>query len=129
MRMTLKSLVLSGLGLAVAASAAGCESKAANGALIGGAAGAGVGAIIGHNSHGRTAGGALIGGAVGAIGGGLIGNEMDKKDKQERESQRSYERRDSYESRQPTGGYTETRTYQDSSGRYYESTREERYYR
>jgi uncharacterized protein YcfJ len=72
---------------ALAAAAAGCESKAANGALIGGAAGAGVGAIIGHNSHNRTAEGALIGGAAGAIGGGLIGNEMDKKDKREREYQ------------------------------------------
>jgi len=46
--------------------------------MIGGASGAGVGAIIGHNSHGRTAGGALIGGAVGALGGALVGNQIDK---------------------------------------------------
>jgi uncharacterized protein YcfJ len=65
------------------AGVAGCESKAGTGALIGGAAGAGIGAIVGHNSHGRTGSGALIGGAVGALGGALVGNEMDKKDKQE----------------------------------------------
>ena len=59
------------------AGVAGCESHAGNGALLGGGAGAGLGAIIGHNSHGRTAEGALIGGAVGALAGGLIGNERD----------------------------------------------------
>ncbi len=47
--------------------AVGCESHAGNGALIGGVAGAGVGAIIGNNSKGRTAEGAVIGGAAGAI--------------------------------------------------------------
>src|SRR5690242_18725809 len=41
---------------------AGCADNTGNGALIGGAAGAGIGAIIGNNSHGRTAEGALIGG-------------------------------------------------------------------
>ncbi len=56
----------------------GCESDAGKGAGIGGLAGAGVGAIIGHQS-GNTAGGALIGGAVGAGGGYMIGNERDKK--------------------------------------------------
>ena len=73
------AILVSALAVAVAL-AAGCESHAGNGALIGGAAGAGIGAIIGNNSHGRTAEGALIGGAVGALGGGLIGNEMDKKE-------------------------------------------------
>lgn len=41
-------------------------------------AGAGIGAIVGHQS-GHTAEGALIGGAVGAGGGYIIGNEGDKK--------------------------------------------------
>src|SRR5437879_1260073 len=54
--------------LVLAAGTIGCETKAGTGALIGGGAGAGIGAIIGHNSHGRTAEGALIGGAAGAIG-------------------------------------------------------------
>src|SRR2546423_14838901 len=66
--------LISAMGLGVA----GCESKAGTGALVGGAAGAGDGAIIGHNSHHRTAEGALIGRAAGAIGGRLIGNATDK---------------------------------------------------
>ena len=77
----------------------GCESKAGTGALIGGAAGAGLGAIIGHNSHGRTGSGALIGGAAGAIGGALIGNEMDKND---RRHERYEDRRASREARYET---------------------------
>src|SRR3954452_2683196 len=92
----LSALVLAG---AISLSAAtGCETKAGTGALIGGAAGAGIGAIVGHNSHGRTGSGALIGGAVGALGGALIGNEMDKKDKQEARRDRDY---DDYSRRPP----------------------------
>src|SRR5688572_18247934 len=72
-------ILAAALAAGVIGTGAGCESHAGNGALIGGAAGAGIGAIIGNNSKGRTAEGALIGGAVGALGGGLIGNEMDKK--------------------------------------------------
>ena len=72
--------VRSTLALLLGASVVGCESKAGTGALVGGAAGAGIGAIIGHNSHGRTGSGALIGGAVGALGGAIVGNEMDKDD-------------------------------------------------
>lgn len=45
-------------------------SSQAKGAIIGGAGGAVVGGIIGHN-----VGGALIGGAIGAGGGYIIGNE------------------------------------------------------
>src|SRR5437868_2141753 len=92
----MKQALLSAVALAVLiAGAAGCETKAGTGALVGGAAGAGLGAIIGKQSHGRTAEGALIGGAVGAIGGGLIGNEMDKNDRREaRERDARYESRD-----------------------------------
>src|SRR4051812_50053306 len=71
----------------------GCETKAGTGALIGGAAGAGIGAIVGHNSHGRTGSGALIGGAGGALGGALIGNEMDKQDKRDAPRDRDYDDR------------------------------------
>ena len=71
---------------------AGCETKAGTGALVGGAAGAGIGAIIGHNSHGRTGSGALIGGAVGALGGALIGNEMDKSDRRKDDDDRYRDR-------------------------------------
>ncbi|MBI4833033.1 MAG: OmpA family protein [Candidatus Lindowbacteria bacterium] len=47
------------------------------GALAGGAIGAGTGAIIGHQS-GHAGEGALIGGAVGAVAGGLVGHYLDK---------------------------------------------------
>ena len=52
-------------------------SKTAKGAVIGGAVGAGAGAII--NKKNRAAG-AVIGGAVGAGAGAVIGHDMDKKD-------------------------------------------------
>ena len=88
MKKALLSVVACGTLLA---GVAGCESQAGTGALIGGAAGAGIGAIVGHNSHGRTGSGALIGGAVGAIGGALIGNEMDKKDAADARRDRDYD--------------------------------------
>src|SRR4051812_50174677 len=75
MKRVLLSVVAFGV---LGAGVVGCETKAGTGALVGGAAGAGIGAIVGHNSHGRTGSGALIGGAVGAIGGGAVGHEMDK---------------------------------------------------
>src|SRR2546421_11355936 len=94
MKRALLSVVASGLFVA---GVTGCETKAGTGALIGGAAGAGIGAIIGHNSHGRTGSGALIGGAVGALGGALVGNEMDKADrKKEQQEERRDRDRDTY---------------------------------
>jgi uncharacterized protein YcfJ len=57
--------------------AVGCESEAQNDALLGGALGAGTGAIIGHQS-GHAGKGAVIGGAVGAGAGYVIGNEKEK---------------------------------------------------
>ncbi len=67
--LTLLALLLTGLMV-------GCTTTQ-QGAVAGGAIGAGTGAIIGHQSgHGGE--GALIGGAVGAISGGLIGHEIDK---------------------------------------------------
>jgi outer membrane protein OmpA-like peptidoglycan-associated protein len=47
------------------------------GAVLGGALGAGTGAVIGNQSD-HTGEGALIGGAVGAVAGGLIGKQLDK---------------------------------------------------
>src|SRR4051794_33511653 len=91
------AIVMMGLG----AGAVGCESHAGTGALLGGAIGAGTGAIIGHNSHGRTAGGALIGGAVGAVAGGLIGDAQDRA-----------ERSDRYDPPPPRYERTETRDYE-----------------
>jgi hypothetical protein len=57
----------------------GCDSLShtENGALAGGAIGAGTGALIG-NMTGHAGGGALIGAGVGALSGGLIGHAADK---------------------------------------------------
>ena len=66
---------VSGLALST-----GCESlpgsKPTQGAVIGGATGAGVGAVIGGESH--RAAGAIIGGVLGAAGGYVIGANSDK---------------------------------------------------
>jgi len=79
-----KYVVSSALTLAIAmvlVFAVGCESEAQNDALLGGALGAGAGAIIGHQS-GHATQGALIGGAAGGAGGYILGNEADKKQQQ-----------------------------------------------
>jgi hypothetical protein len=60
-----------GLGLAFVC---GCESDAQTGALIGTAAGAGVGQAIGRDTQST-----LIGAGVGGAAGYMIGNESDKK--------------------------------------------------
>ncbi len=60
-----------GVGLAFVA---GCESDAQTGALLGTAAGAGIGALAGGDTEG-----ALIGAAVGGGAGYMIGSEQDKK--------------------------------------------------
>jgi hypothetical protein len=52
----------------------GCESDAQTGTLLGGAAGAGVGALAGGDTEST-----LIGAAVGAGAGYMLGNEGDKK--------------------------------------------------
>ena len=53
--------------------AAGCESDAQTGALIGTAIGAGAGQAIGGDTEST-----LIGAGIGAAGGYMIGNERDK---------------------------------------------------
>ncbi|HTS19707.1 MAG TPA: YXWGXW repeat-containing protein [Verrucomicrobiae bacterium] len=50
----------------------------ANGALAGGAIGAGTGAIIGGAAAHNAGAGALIGGAVGVVSGALIGHSIDE---------------------------------------------------
>jgi uncharacterized protein YcfJ len=69
--VTILIVVVVSLGLAFVC---GCESDAQTGALIGTAAGAGVGQAIG-----RDTGSTLIGAAVGGGAGYMIGNESDKK--------------------------------------------------
>ena len=60
---------------------AGCASATPGqkGALLGSAAGAGLGAIIGHQAGRHTAEGALIGAAAGGLGGALIGESAASK--------------------------------------------------
>jgi uncharacterized protein YcfJ len=65
----------------------GCQhaSNTAKGAGVGGALGAGTGALIGSAS-GNAGKGAVIGGLIGAVTGGAIGNEHDQREKAEMES-------------------------------------------
>jgi hypothetical protein len=64
--------------------ACGCQSLSPteNGALAGGAVGAGTGALVG-SAVGRPGVGALIGTGVGAVTGGLIGNGIEHSEKRE----------------------------------------------
>jgi len=61
----------------------GCSSwnKTQKGAVVGTAAGGGMGAVIGK-ATGNTALGAIIGAAVGGAAGAVIGNQMDKQAKE-----------------------------------------------
>lgn len=64
--------------IGAAAMFTGCNTTPTqDGAIAGGALGAGAGAIIGHQS-GKTGEGALIGAGVGALGGALIGDQVDE---------------------------------------------------
>ena len=97
--MVVKSLLQLSLAAGLLAGVSGCGSHSGNGALLGGATGAGIGAIAGHNTgSGHTAGGALIGGAIGAIAGAAIGSEADAAERREYEreayARRRYERDD-----------------------------------
>ena len=75
-----KFVVIAMLGLPlVAGCASGGLTKREEGALGGGALGAGAGALIGH-AVGHTAGGAAIGGALGALTGGVVGDQLQAQD-------------------------------------------------
>jgi hypothetical protein len=68
-----KILTLS-LALGAAVSLSACETPQQQNALVGGALGAGTGALIGSAVSGGSAGGALAGAAIGAGSGALIGS-------------------------------------------------------
>jgi uncharacterized protein YcfJ len=70
---------LVGAALIPALLVCGCSnlSHTENGALAGGALGAGTGALIGHMT-GHTGGGAAIGAGIGALAGGLTGHAVDQ---------------------------------------------------
>lgn len=89
--------------------AAGCNtSSTTDGALLGGALGAGLGAVVGNQS-GHAGEGALIGAGAGALTGGVIGNQYEK---QPTNTVRKYPN-------QRTGHY-ETRVVRTPSGETYE---------
>src|SRR6185369_2563310 len=71
-------------GTLLAATCFGCANanNTQKGAVLGGAGGAGLGAIIGHQ-FGATGAGALIGGLAGTAGGALAGNAKDEADKRD----------------------------------------------
>jgi len=71
------------------------QQRTTGGAAVGGAAGAIIGGIIGHQND-ETPEGALIGGAVGAIAGGLIGRAQDNQIAQ----QRAYQEQAYYQGQQ-----------------------------
>jgi outer membrane protein OmpA-like peptidoglycan-associated protein len=75
MRRTLAVVVV---GALIAVLSMGCAMTARDrGVLIGGASGAVLGGVIGHQSD-NTAVGVILGAAVGGAAGGVIGNYMDK---------------------------------------------------
>lgn len=61
-------------------------SKSGQGAIAGGALGAGTGAIIGSQS-GHAGAGTAIGAGIGVLGGALVGNAMDSQDVKTEEMQ------------------------------------------
>lgn len=75
--MSIRSIFPGVVLVLLASSAVHAQTETGRGMLGGGAAGAVIGGIIGHQNH-ETAEGALIGGAVGAIAGGLLGNNRDQ---------------------------------------------------
>lgn len=84
----LESTYMKRLFLAVAivsafASNSWAQQRGRDGAVAGGAAGAIIGGIIGHQND-ETPEGALIGGVVGAVAGGLMGNARDQQINRER---------------------------------------------
>ena len=106
--------------------AVGCQTTPTQtGAMEGAILGAGAGAVIGNQSHGRSGEGALIGAGLGALTGALIGDHVD-----ERRSNRSGQ---AYARPQPAPapqapaasqpaptGHWETRTTRTASGETYE---------
>jgi hypothetical protein len=125
-----RNILIAAAGAGLSLSAGGCATHTGEGALAGGATGAGLGAIIGHNSHGRTLGGALIGGAIGALIGGAIGQQQDIAEGVPHTYQRDvyiYDSRPRVYYSYPGREVTEYRVY-DPDGRYRVTRQERDYY-
>jgi osmotically inducible lipoprotein OsmB len=77
MRRNIFSLFV--ISVVLAALCVGCETTPVQqGALMGGALGAGAGAIIGNQVHHQGGSGALIGAAAGALTGAIVGDQVEK---------------------------------------------------
>ncbi len=76
--MRLNALLLAALWVVIPLMLTGCRSPfyADHGALLGGLAGAGIGAAVGEHNDNALAG-ALIGGAAGTLTGAVVGNGID----------------------------------------------------
>ena len=85
-------------GLMLSGCASGGLTAREQGALGGGALGAGAGAIIGHQK-GKKAAGAAIGGAAGALGGWIIGDQVEASRQRSRYEEDRYDRYDDYDDR------------------------------
>lgn len=113
-----KILIVTSSFVLLALIVAGCQTTPVqDGALIGGALGAGSGAIIGHQS-GYGGEGALIGAGAGALAGALIGDQVG-------EHRRKYHAQPQYYSAPSRGGQVEhgryvTRVVRTDSGETYE---------
>lgn len=69
----MKKLIVLSLALGAAVSLSACQTPQQQNALVGGALGAGAGALVGSAVSGGSAGGALAGAAIGGGSGALIG--------------------------------------------------------
>lgn len=93
--MRLARTIISSAVLASLVASSGCAqmNNTQKGALFGGTAGAGLGAIIGHQFGKHSGTGALIGGLAGTATGALIGNGEDERERADRYAQQAaYER-------------------------------------
>ena len=70
----MKRILALSLAVAAAVTVSACETPQQQNALVGGALGAGNGALIGSAVSGGSAGGAIAGGLIGAGTGALVGN-------------------------------------------------------
>jgi len=77
-----KVLIALAVTACVALVAGGCNTTPVqDGAVVGGALGAGTGAILGHQV-GKQGEGALIGAGIGALTGALVGDQIDRAGRQ-----------------------------------------------
>ena len=72
----MKRIVALSAALAAAVSLSACETPQQQNALVGGALGAGTGALIGSAVSGGSAGGAIAGGLIGTGTGASVGNAV-----------------------------------------------------